>query len=55
MASVCTDVKYFSLWVVHKLRLQVEVGRLSKNVHFYKEESVNEGGFYKVESVNEGG
>ena len=34
----------FSLWVVHKLRLQEEVGRLSKNVHFYQVESVSEEG-----------
>ena len=31
--------------VVHKLRLQEEVGRWSKNVKFYKVEIVNEGGY----------
>ena len=33
-----------TLGVVHKLRLQEEMGRQSKNVNFYKVESVNEGG-----------
>ena len=37
-----TSVPY--LGVVHKLRLQEEVGRFSKSVHFYKVEIVNEGG-----------
>ena len=32
------------LGVVHKLRLQEEVGRKSKDVNFYKVETVNEGG-----------
>ena len=32
------------LGVVHKLRLRQEVGRQSKNVNFYKVETVNEGG-----------
>ena len=32
------------LGVVHKLRLQEEVGRYFKNVNFHKVESVNEGG-----------
>ena len=36
-----TSVPY--LGVVHKLRLQEEVGRY-KNVNFYKVETVNEGG-----------
>ena len=32
------------LWVGHKLLLQEEVGRKSKNVNFHKVETVNEGG-----------
>ena len=32
------------LRIVHKLCLQEEMGRYSKNVNFYKAETVNEGG-----------
>ena len=36
------NVKYIS--VIHKLRLQEKVDRWSKNINFYKVETVNKGG-----------
>ena len=41
-----------SLGVVHKLRLQELVGRLSKNINFYKVERVNERDFFNIRVVH---